>query len=210
VVWNIATGKFHMTVYVTDFVTQKPFAGVTLKACGKNDPICAMAPTVVTDANGTAVLDVPAGFDGYVDGSGGGIYPFLGYVPFPVVVDRFQGFGVLTNATFAAFASLLGTPDPMRGHVALSALDCNGTPAAHVVFEASPTDSETIPFFLAGQLPTTNATETDARGGGGFGNLVPGVVTVRSKVPALGLKVHESTVLIRANTFTFKNLWPTP
>jgi len=193
-------------------VKAQPLAGVTCKACRRTDPECVdpIAVPSVTDAKGEVILEVPANFDGFADVSGPGLYPVLLFPFRPLTKDTGQQAQLLTTAAFPVMAALVGQPDPERGHLSLNINDCSGAPAANVSFEATGADASTLPFYFVENLPSKTATETDPTGRGGFGNLLPGVVTVRAKVDAIGLKVSEATVLIRKGTFTYKPLEPSP
>lgn len=212
VVWPSGTGTVKWQLKLTDFVTGKNLPGVTCKPCSRTDPACTspLQPPQLTDDTGSVAFVLTAGFDGYIDATGGGIYPGLFFPPKPLTADYAENTLVVTEAAFPTLAALLGTPDPERGHLTVNALDCTGGAAAHVAFQANPSDAETIPFYLAQNLPSKAATETDSTGRGGFGNLQPGAVTVRAVVQPIGLVASESTVLVRKGTFSYKPMPPTP
>lgn len=210
--WPTGVGSVKWSLTLRDFVKDVPLPGVSCMPCRRSDPTCSdpLMPAKVTDDQGQVTFDLPAGFDGYADASGAGIYPSLFFPAKPLVADTVQGANLLTAESFPVLAALLGAPDPERGHLSLGMSDCTGAPAAHVAFEASPLDADSIPFYLLQNLPSKTAKETDKTGLGGFGNVPPGAVTVRALVSPIGLKASEATVLVRKGTFTYKPLVPSP
>ena len=181
-----SAGLMTFSVTIVDILTEKPFAGATVKACGKLDKDCAMPiDTQMTNADGRVSLTVSAGsvgFDGYVDMTGGNngegghngeIFPAIWY-PSPNIVSagwrgrvQFVSYGSL--GLLAAFTG--ATIDPTRGHFAAAAQDCNFAAAGGVTFDADTKDDGTTVFYFIKGLPKTDAMQTDSQSGiGGYIN----------------------------------------
>jgi hypothetical protein len=221
-----AVGSITFSVTFVDFSTERPFVGAAVKACGKLDFSCATPlAQSTTDGTGLVAVTVPAGlagFDGYLDVSGGKIdgtgsstYPALWY-PVPFVVsdgwrgrtqllsaDEFPGLAVVTNTTL----------DPTRGHFATNAVDCALSPAAGVSFVADSADQKTQSYYLVGGVPVVTATATDQSGIGGFINLPTSLparlVVVRAfSGSANGKSMGSLTFIIRPGTVTAMSTYP--
>jgi hypothetical protein len=219
-------GNINFSVTFVDFSSERPFVGVTVKACSKLDFSCATPlATSSSDGTGLVALTVPAGlagFDGYldvsggkIDGSGSAAYPALWYpVPF-VVADGWRGRTQLLSADeFPALAEVTGTAlDPTRGHFGANALDCAFGPASGVSFSADAADAKTQSYYLVGGVPVGSATSTDQSGLGGFINLPTNgparLVVVRAVSSAAGGKTMGMlTFVVRPGTLTAMSTFP--
>jgi hypothetical protein len=218
---------FTISVTIVDVLSEKPFVGTTAKACQKLDRDCASPIDVqVSDQNGLVSLTVSggaAGFDGYIDFTGGDngekspIFPAIWY-PSPYIISggwrgRIQFVSEASLQILAAFTS--ATIDPTRGHFAANAQDCNFASAPGVSFEADKArDDNTTPFYFINGIPKTDATETDPVSGiGGFINLKAGALTQIKAYARVGENmklVGGPTYIIRAGTFTTTSIPPTP
>jgi len=224
-----SAGSITFGISIVDIVSEKPFVGSTLKACHKLDQNCGTPlDTQITDADGTVALTVPAGsvgFDGYVDMTGGdngeggergSIFPAIWY-PSPNIVSsgwrgrvQFVSYGSLQTLAVLTQATI----DPLRGHFAAAAQDCNFANAGNVTFDADTKDDKTTVFYFVGGVPRTGATQTDLLSGiGGYINL-PGIgsTLVTAKVPVGDTVkiIGASTYIIRPGTFTTTSIPPIP
>jgi hypothetical protein len=221
-----SAGDVTFSLTIADILSEKPFVGSTVKACRKLDQECTTPFDVkTTDENGIVTLTAPAGtagFDGYIDitggdnGSGSAIFPALWY-PSPNIVSA----GWRGRVQFVSFASLdvlaaltMATIDPTRGHFAANAQDCNFASAGEVSFDADPKDDKTTPFYFIGGVPKTNASQTDRTSGiGGFINLPAGQLTlITARVPVDGQvkDIASVTYIIRPGSFTTTSIPPNP
>jgi hypothetical protein len=222
-----ATITFSVTF--VDFSLEEPFVGSTVKACNKLDYSCGVPiAQSTTDANGLVTLTVPAGlagFDGYLDVTGGQIagsesdagaslFPSIWYpVPY-VVADGWRGRTLLVaESELVALTMATGTSlDPTRGQIALNAADCLFTPAEGVSFTLDSSDSQTVSYYFIGGVPVTSAKATDSSGIGAFINVptaAPAKLVVASAFSGVANKSMGSlTLIVRPGTFTTSSLFP--
>ena len=99
--------------------------------------------------------------------------------------------------------------DPDRRHLTVIAADCFQNAARDVEVFASGADKDTVRAYVAGPLPSRDATMTDASGLVVFLNMPVGPtdITIRPKGFAV---VGTRTVFIRKGLFTGVFLGPTP
>jgi hypothetical protein len=215
---NLSEITFSMNII--DLVTEKPFVGARIKACGKLDQFCTSPlDEDTTDAAGLVALTVPVGnvgFDGFVDMSGGdsgggdALYPSIWY-PLPYIVSSGSR-GRIQFVSQSSFTLLAGitqiTPDPTRGHFAANAQDCTFSSAGGVSISASTTDTASATFYFVGGIPNASATETDPHSGiGGFVNL-PARLTLVTATGADGRRIAAPNFFIRPGTMTTTSLPP--
>jgi hypothetical protein len=218
-----SAGNITFSLTIVDIVGEAPFAHATVKACGRLDRDCSkpiFAST--TDETGFVSLTVPAGsigFDGYVDMSGGDgspIFPAIWYPSPNIISSGWRGrIQFVSEDSFKLLASLTTAKiDPMRGHFAANAQDCNFASAPGVTFETDKTDDATTVFYFVGSTPKTNAHETDALTGiGGYINLPADgltLVTARIRINDEDKVIGSNTYIIRPGTFTTTSIPPTP
>jgi hypothetical protein len=221
-----SAGDLTFSLSIADIISEKPFVGAELKACGKLDRTCSMPlSTTTSDVNGFGALTVPAGsvgFDGYVDitggdnGDGSPIFPAIWYPSPNVVSAGWRGrVQFVSYASLQALAALTGaTIDPMRGHFAAAAQDCNFAAAGGVTFDADSKDDGTTVFYFVGGVPKTGAVQTDPLSGiGGYINLPTdrvSLVTARVQVGDILKTVGSVAYIIRPGTFTTTSIPPMP
>jgi hypothetical protein len=214
--------KVTFSLTIVDLLSEKPFAGVMVKACNKTDLQCASPYDQATaDANGLVSLTVPigtVGFDGYLDmtggdnGAGSTIFPALWY-PIPYVISggwRGRSQFVSTN-DFPLLAAATGADiDPTRGHFAADADNCNFLAPAGVSYTADSADAKTRAFYFVNGVPSTSATQTEPPSAiGGFVNLPARVVLISGfSSQAGGRKIAQRTFAIRAGSFTVSTFPP--
>jgi hypothetical protein len=206
-----------------DFASERPFVGTAVKACGKLDlPCSAPFDQSTTDEAGLVTLTVQgglAGFDGYldvtggkIDGTGAASFPALLYaLPF-VISDGWRGRSqLLSDEEFPQLAAATGTTlDPRRGHFAANAADCSFSGAAGVSFVADSADRTTQSFYLVNGVPVVGAaTATDASAIGGFLNLPARLTLVKAFAgTAGGRSMGSVTFIIRPGTVTTTTSFP--
>jgi hypothetical protein len=209
-------GKVSITMAFHDTVTQTQLgAGISVRPCPKLDFSCTtpVGPAVKTDASGSATLDLPAGFDGYLEiDNGTKTVPALWYFSPVPIKDGTYNVALLSPTSFDRIAAGVGaTIDPNAGHAFIFALDCTstyGTFAAGMSFSSDQGSAETSAFYLINGIPSKKATATDASGVGGFANLPPGTVTVTASVAATGARSGSISALIRTGVITYAPIAP--
>jgi hypothetical protein len=207
-----ATGSVRVSITLVDLLSQKPLAGVNLSLCAKLDGACELPilPLYQSSATGQLEVEMPAGFNGYFQASGAGIYPTLIFPPstrrqrapstIPLVPDSF--YPTMVKGSGATVAE-------GRSVVITTALDCLGRPAAGLALSSPDADSQTVSYVLASGVPSRTSTTTDESGGGGFVNVPAGPILIKSTLAAgdrpvgvAGVQTrpgHISMVLIMPN-----------
>ncbi len=201
------------------FVAQDPLPDVTVKACRALDQSCAdPLDTATTDASGHMLLTVPVGFrgfDGYLDLSGGTVFPALHYYVTPPVIEDalFPEQASPERAEAGILADVISvTLDPKKGQLIVVVYDCLGAPAPGVRVDVASADDGSTPFYLAANgFPDSALVETSATTSiGGALNLPPHVTTLTTTVVASGARHASMTVIVRPDTLTLVELSPTP
>jgi hypothetical protein len=202
---------------IVEFVTEKPYEGLTVKACSQSDLDCgAPLATATTDANGRFEMTVPSGpsgFNGYIDLSGQSIFPALYYFLPPLIVGGDRGRLRLPAAdTITLLVKAIGVElDPTRGHLALVPWDCTLSPAPGVSLSIDTADAMTTTYYFRQGAPSHAATETDvAPALGGAVNLPARLALVRATVTSRDQPSAEVNFNIRAGTLTASSLPPSP
>jgi hypothetical protein len=196
-----------------ELASGEPLAAVSVTACALDDISCENPlDTATSGADGRFTVTLPtgqAGFDGYLTMEHEDLTPTLFFLWPPVTrPGESETFYVLSDATWEFFHGVLGvTLDPERGHMGLQAEDCAHVPAAGVSLAASTADESTVALYIHG-LPTTEVTETDESGFGGFLNLPVGPVTLSGSVA--GEEIGAVDVFIRAGFLSDTSLAPRP
>jgi hypothetical protein len=224
-----SAGDVTITVTIADIYYETPFVGSKVKACRKADRDCTTPlQEVVSGPDGLVTLTIPlgaVGFDGYLDitggnngmgGQAGQIYPAIWYPMPPIVSAGWRGrIQFVSYGSLDLLALLTGAKiDPMRGHFAANAQDCNFASASGVSFESDKADGNTTPFYFIGGVPKTDAKETDPLSGiGGFINLPAGQLTLIT--PSLMINGEKKTLgspayIIRPGSFTTTSIPPIP
>ncbi len=204
---------FNMTV--VEFLSEMPYDQVTVKACSPTDLDCtAPLDTAVTD-HGAFALTVPTGangFDGYIDLSGGTLYPTLYYFLPPVIVGGDRGRLRLPSAdTIKLLSGAIKVDlDATRGHLALVPWDCTLSPAPGVslLIDAA-ADKDATTYYFENNAPNHSAMQTTADPAlGGAVNLPTGLTRVRATVARLGATISQFNFNIRAGTLTAGSIPP--
>jgi hypothetical protein len=221
-------GKIKFSVTVVDLLLEVPYAHCSVKACQRVDPLCANPlDKADADENGLVELTVPSGskgFDGYLDITGGDssggdggnpspIFPSMWYPAPPIISGGWRGRIQFPSATeIPLLAGFVGTTiDPMRGHFAANAGDCNFSAAAHVTFETASADKDSTPFYFLNGNPDMSAHETDGVSAiGGYVNLVPGFVRITGNSTVANKTLGQQQFTIRPGTFTTSSFAPQP
>jgi hypothetical protein len=217
------TARAQVTVRACNFVSSNcsaPAIGLTAALCDKADARCANPiSTDITDANGTFEFEVDTsgghGFDGYLEVSA----LDESYVPArlsfnPAIRKTPRQPLVLPLVPASALSSILSAagadePDPDRGFVFVTALDCVGKPASRVSVSVDrPADDASVLYVDEGVLNAA-ARDTDVSGLAAISNVAPGSVTVMAyESSAMGERIGEVSVEVVAKTITYTSLGP--
>ena len=192
--------------------------GVTVRLCPKRDPACSapLSSAITVTGDEGAVFPMPTSTrELYVEITGTGITPMLF---FPAIAGdgaaRFQRpllVGTLAPESTAALAGLLGQQvDSNAGILLTRVLNCETFPAESggVRFVAEPLAPSTKAFYTSGGAPSPTTTATDADGLGGFVNVPPALVTVRTSFADTGQRIGTASALVRAGWMTLVEVAP--
>jgi len=199
------------SITIADTLTQLPPPGLVVTACNTLDREC-VAP-VVDDIHpgpdGIVRAEVPINFAGFFRVLSDSTIPAMLYIDRPLVVDTVaDAMFLIGELPFAALIEAEGlSVDPSLGHLLLKSFDCESQLAPGVSFTS---DRGGTPFAFADGLPTPGETVTDAQGAGGFINVLPGAVIVKSWRADLDTQVGTASGHVRAGWFTYIDLESIP
>ena len=186
-----------------------------VRACNKLDLTCA-TPTA-TDFqyfDGVVTLQVPGGFDGFIEVTATGWLDGLVTPSRPMTEDYdFGEFVLMRSEDLALIAALGGVGvdiNPDAGHGFILALDCQNDIASGVELTVDKQQSDTVGWYLNGGLPSADETETSADGQGGFINLPPGIRIFQGTIAEKDIVYSTVSTVVRASTITYIDMPPTP
>jgi hypothetical protein len=194
-------------------------AGLTVKACGRDDLTCATPHSMgTTNAMGAATLMAPVGangFNGYIELSGGAapneVLPTRMF-PNPALAAGMQTVSarLILRSTFALLGGvLMAQLNDTNGLITTGAGDCNRMPAAGVLFSAMPMAGRQF-YTGASGIPSLTETQTTAAGSGGFANVPPGTYTLTATRASNMARIGAVTVSVRGGYVTSVNVGPSP
>jgi hypothetical protein len=192
----------------------KSVPGLSVRACPRIDFDCALpvSETVVSDAEGLAVVSVPSGFNGYYEAFGASSYQPYIIAEEEIHADSYADIPVASLAVAAAYAGAAGAKlEEGMGELLMTVRDCGGVPAAGTSFDvnargASVEEDELI--YLVNSLPTPGATETDVSGAAVIFNLAPGAVNATALLSDGGVEIASRSALIRGGWETQMRFYP--
>jgi hypothetical protein len=198
-----------VTIAVQDvFGTQ--MANTPSKLCRNIDPEC-LTPVqmLTTDAEGMLTLTLPAGFAGYLEFVVDGYFPQLQFLPNSYGDGQeLPGVSLSPVEFITQLGAAVGaTPDPERGHLFLSLLNCYG-PAEHLEVMSNRADDETYVFYVLNGLPSADLTETSADGGSGFLNFPAGNAALTVSHADTKQELAKLTYVVRAGYLTIASALP--
>jgi hypothetical protein len=195
---------------MVDLLSQRPLPGLALTLCAKLDATC-MLPIASFVSNEAGQMDVEmnAGFDGYFQAVGAGIYPTLIFPPntrrqrapstLPMVPASF--FGTMFSGIGVTIAN-------NRSVILTTALDCLGRPTAGLSLASPQADAQTVSYLLAGGVPSRAAAATDETGVGGFVNVPAGSAVITSTIAATNRLAGTAGVQVRAGYLSMVLVMP--
>ena len=157
------------------------------------------------------VVQVAAGFDGYVELAAADAMPGIYFFYPPLTEDRdIPLVPILSVNALSMFAGLVGGQVlPDHGLVLLGAYNCLQAPGDGVRLSSPDADAATFSFYMIKGIPSSTATATDSQGYGGLINLRPGSVTLTGTLTT-GETIGTESVLTRASVITYTALVPSP
>jgi hypothetical protein len=204
-----------LTLHAQEMASQMPPRGLMVSACRASDLACETPVATWIDARGQGdvVLQLPYGFEGYLQADSEETLPGLYFFTQPLLGATQLGNLLLvapkTLSSLTSFTGLASHPD--TGLVALEAYDCAGKAAGGIHFEESKPTA--VPFFLIDGLPNTDSSLTvrdDSRdtAAGGCLNASPGFTIFSARIGVNGPLLGQFNANVRANTVTYLDFHP--
>jgi hypothetical protein len=141
------------------------------------------------------------------------VAPYARWLQFfnPPIVASFPQPLTLTLISSPALMGLVRASgsdfDPGSGHVLVTALDCDGTPAAGVAYDMRQGAGQVLKMYMESGVLTRARSETDDTGMGGFSFVPPGFVDIAA-YNSSGAKVGSVGVVAAPFTLTSTVLVP--
>jgi hypothetical protein len=195
---------------VRDIVSGQAPEGLSARACAKIDVNCMeplAAPTGV-EVDGAVHLQVPQGFDGYVELTSPLTVPTMYFLNRELRRDASEALNIIGRDTLAALAERGNVAlEPALGHLLIRTFDCTGAPASGV--QVSNTVGG-IPFAFIDGLPIAGADTTSAQGLGGFVNVPLGYAVLQGVLVEGSRLLGTSNVLVREGWLSYGDVEPLP
>ena len=204
-----------LSIRVVDVLTTQPPVDLQVKFCPKLDVDCShpLDGTYYMDEMRRLVVELPTGFDGYVELMSPATIPALLFVTLPVSQNTViaNTLPMVSTEAFRGIAKALGTMLDLDkfGDVVALASDCSGAPAQGVRFEINRHTASTTPYYMVNNVPVGSAQATDAAGSGGFLNLASGFTSITSFIASSGARIGESGFIVRAGAISYPLILPT-
>jgi hypothetical protein len=208
---DAASSTVHVVFTAQDLLSEQPMPGIVLTLCAKLDADC-LLPIAQYQSNQAGQFDVelPAGFDGYFQTEGDGIYPTLFFPPNTRKQRAASTLPMVPVTFFKTMYSGIGASvSSDRTVIMTTALNCLGAPADGMVLASSQVDDQTVTYFLQGGMPSLTAPTTDASGAGGFVNIKVGSAVLTSTIAATNRLVGTAGVQTRPGHLTMVLIVPT-
>lgn len=198
---------------INDVVDELPPEGLTVKLCQTVDIACAspLIADVPVAADGTVEVEVPSGFEGYLDLVSDETMPALLFLGPPITADVLQTEPVqlVSQGLFDSIVTLAGyTPNPERGHALVLMADCNNVGAPGVSMSIDVDDPDTHRFYLYDLIPDPAATLSDDSGNGGYLNIPQGFATIEVTLAEANLLYSRARFQVRQGTISYVGLTP--
>ena len=200
---------------VVEFVSEQPPKNMKALACRPNDVSCADPEGMFEDKDGRGVIrmELPRGFDGFLEVTSDDALPALWYFTKPLVTTtRSKTLRVVAPSSLMLLAAVSGlSTDASKGLVILEAFDCNKVAVGGVHFAESKRTA--LPFYIVNGIPNTESTvtvrnEMDDEAPGGFVNATPGFTRFTASIGIEGPLLGEFNANVRASTVTYLDIHP--
>jgi hypothetical protein len=187
-----------------------PISNASAKVCLPADLACAMPLSEVRGlaADDTLVVQVPRGFNGFLELLVAGHVPMVFQMRRPVLRDTVDSLPLqpIPTAGLAQLAGLLNVEIVSElGFLGVTVVDCKGARAPGVVL--SNNLGGRLFYFIDG-VPSTSAPATAFTGSGGFANVPTRLVEVAASLASDGRQVGTKTVLPRVGWITVVEVHP--
>ncbi len=198
----------------------------TVVACNPLDvncdsPIAGPATEDPTDTSQSIELDVPYGFQGFLQITNDGVtVPSMEFLARPLQQDT-AGWNltIATPTTVALLGAATGTSVDIKndGLFIMVARDCNRTPIAGVQTTINVTqgdnadagvDSSIVAFYLDNTFPVKTLMATTAEGAAGFANVPPGSAVLNGTIQASGFQLQPTSAQSRAGWISYVEVQP--
>jgi hypothetical protein len=183
--------------------------GVNLRACDREDQLCQRPlATATADESGSAIVNLPGGFEGYFQWEGESVAPAMYFLGVPLVRDTVFPIAVISPGAYEAINGQFG--DILvegRSDVLLNVLDCDGSPAAGISVTVPEADSALQTFYLANGLFAPNLTATGASGLVRLFNMPPGKASITGWLPD-GREIGTVSLFTRSSISVLANVGP--
>jgi hypothetical protein len=183
-----------------------PMAGIRVSLCAKIDLMC-MIPLhqFDTDETGTALIDLPQGFDGYYQLESDKIEPLLFFRHYPVNDGESIGSVALSpKGALQSLATQLGqTVQSDRGLAVVRILDCQQQAAAGVTVDFVGDMSGTRPYYTTDGQVSSVAQSTDSVAAiAGVFNANRGTLGYKFKIGAKA--IAQTEIMVREGYLSFE------
>jgi hypothetical protein len=207
--------RLDYSMQVLDLATRRPPRNLKVRGCALSDITCSRPLTEATgpNADGTLVLPLILGFDGFLeltaDDMGPTLYVFAGALSRELsTLMGSQPVSMLSLQALQALEASFPTPVAAdAGRVVITALDCDARLSAGVRVKIA---APAVPFAVIAGLPVARQDTTDADGVVGFVNVTAGVALVSATIVNLDAALDQKTLPIRAGWTTQTILLPGP
>jgi hypothetical protein len=195
----------------TDLLSTQVVPGVNLRACDRDDTECQRPlATATADESGSAIVNLPGGFDGYFQWESADVAPALYFLGVPLIRDTVFPIVVISPQAYEAFnAQFDGIVVEGRADVLLTVLDCQGIPAVGASVTVADADSALQTFYLADGLFAPNLTATGAGGLARVFNIPPGRGSITAWLPD-GREIGTVRLFTRSGISVLANVGPLP
>jgi len=195
----------------------EPFVVV---ACDRLDVACdsPVSDPVTANAGETVELNVPVGFQGYLQILNPTAVSAMEFLARPLFEDTVGwNLTVATESTVSALGLATGTKiDRTLGTVIVIARDCNRTPLAGVTTDISVTqgtDSDagadtTVGFYFANMFPNKTQMSTTSEGAAGYVNVPIGSAVLSATVVDSQRSLSPTSAVSRAGWLSYVEVQP--
>ena len=200
---------------VVEFVSEKPPKDMVALACRAEDAELHRPQGRFEDKDGTGLIsmNLPRGFDGFIEVTSSDALPALWYFTRPLVAKTSRQAAARGRAgTLSCSQRISGfSIDASKGLVILEAFDCAKAAVGGMHFEESKKTAR--PFYIVNGIPNTESTvtvrdEMADEAPGGFVNADPGFTVFTARIGVDGPELGEYNANVRASTVTYLDIHP--
>jgi len=211
------TAKFTFTIaFTAPMPDAQPF---DIVACNRLDVNCDAPVTdhVTAKAGDPIELDLPVGFQGYLQIKSDSALPAMEFLARPIVEDT-AGWNltIATKSTVTGLGLATGTKiDSSLGTVIVIARDCNRMPLAGVQTSIDVTQGTgdggpdtTVGFYFANMFPNKSQTTTTSEGAAGYVNVPLGSALLGATIVDSGKMLSPTSAVSRGGWLSYVEVQP--